>query len=189
MHAFWRLKRLREIKGITLEALAARSGLTKSYLSKVERGVSIPSLATALKLAEAFDVGVGDLFGVEASTSDYVVVRKNERKPIRRRGQRAGYSYETVAPAMAHGLFETFISHPPLKKDVARNMPRIEHGGQELYFVLAGTVEMSFPNATVKLAAGDCLRFNGRMPHRTVSLGSKRAEALVIITNEKEIRR
>ncbi|HEX9805472.1 MAG TPA: helix-turn-helix transcriptional regulator, partial [Alteraurantiacibacter sp.] len=75
-HAFWRLKRLREIKGITLEELAVRTGLTKSYLSKVERGVSVPSVSTALRLAEAFETGVGDLFGVTVSNNDFVVVRR-----------------------------------------------------------------------------------------------------------------
>src|SRR5688572_11955983 len=90
-HAFWRLKRLRELKGITLEELAARTGLTKSYLSKVERGVSVPSISTALRLAEAFETGVGDLFGVTVSNNDFVVVRKDDRKPVSRKGGTNGY--------------------------------------------------------------------------------------------------
>src|SRR5688572_17350399 len=93
-HAFWRLKRLRELKGVTLEVLAARAGLTKSYLSKVERGMSVPSIATALKLADAFEVGVGDLFGASEGARDYVVVRKGERKPFPGRGEKTGHRYE-----------------------------------------------------------------------------------------------
>jgi transcriptional regulator with XRE-family HTH domain len=61
-HAFWRLKRLREVKGVTLEDLAQQTGLTKSFLSKVERGVSMPSIATVLKIADAFKVSAGNLF-------------------------------------------------------------------------------------------------------------------------------
>ncbi|MDZ4328674.1 MAG: helix-turn-helix transcriptional regulator, partial [Pseudomonas sp.] len=45
-----RLKLLRKKLGVTLEALAEKSGMTKSYLSKVERGLNTPSIAAALKL-------------------------------------------------------------------------------------------------------------------------------------------
>lgn len=40
---------------MTLDVLAEKTGMTKSYLSKVERGLSTPSIATALKLAKALD--------------------------------------------------------------------------------------------------------------------------------------
>src|SRR5438105_262754 len=113
-HAFWRLKRLRELKNLTLEEIAERSGLTTSYVSKVERGLSVPSIATAMKLADAFDVAVGDLFGVNAHAKDFVVVRRNQRKPFNgRRGHAAGYRYEAIAPRVTHGLFEAFVMQPP----------------------------------------------------------------------------
>ncbi|NWD03163.1 helix-turn-helix transcriptional regulator, partial [Pseudomonas sp. P7779] len=48
-----RLKILRKKLGVTLESLAEKSGMTKSYLSKVERGLNTPSIAAALKLAKA----------------------------------------------------------------------------------------------------------------------------------------
>src|SRR6266705_2915867 len=116
LHAFWRLKRLRELKGLTLEQLAERTGLTKSYLSKVERGVSVPSISTALKFAEAFQVSVGELFGVNSQENDYSVVRKNQRKPFNRGGQRAGYRYEAVAPGLTHGFFDAFVVSAPFKE-------------------------------------------------------------------------
>ena len=182
-HAFWRVKRLREMKGVTLEQLAERTGLTKSYLSKVERGVSVPSVATALKLAEAFEVSVGDLFGVSAPEKDYVVVRKDQRKPFARKGTVAS-RMEAIAPGLAHGLFEAFITHPPRTRPP--DDKRVQHGGQELVFVLKGRMEMSFPHTSVRLSAGDCLVFNGRLPHHTLSVGTQPSEALIIVTSDKE---
>ncbi len=187
-HAFWRLKGLRELKGITLEALAQRTGLTKSYLSKVERGVSVPSIAAALKLAEAFEVGVGELFGLNAQVTDYAVVRKNERQPFSRRlqsSQRDGkddYSYEAIAPGLSPGLFEAFIMHPP-RKEPPR--PKARHSGREMIFVLKGRIQVNFPHTAVKLSGGDTIAFNGQLPHHIVSLGKQRAETLVIIANDK----
>lgn len=183
-HAFWRLKRLRELKGMTLEQLAERTGLTKSYLSKVERGISVPSIATALRVADAFAVGVGDLFGVSAPNKDFVVVRKDERKPFSRTGGSVGYRYEAIAPGQAHGLFEAFVSHPPF--EVPPAYKKKQHPGQELYFVLKGKIELAFPHSSVKLSAGDCVVFSGQLPHRALSIGHERAEALVIVTSGKE---
>ena len=60
-----RLKLLRKKLGITLEQLADKSGMTKSYLSKVERGLNTPSIAAALKLARALNVNVEELFDGE----------------------------------------------------------------------------------------------------------------------------
>jgi transcriptional regulator with XRE-family HTH domain len=182
--AFWRVRRLRELKGFTLEHLADRTGLTKSYLSKVERGVSVPSVAAALKLADAFEVNVGDLFGVSAPEKDYVVVRKDQRKPFTRPGQKSAARLEAVTPGLAHGLFEAFVTHPPHKR--APNDKRVQHRGQELVYVLKGEMEMSFPHTSVRLSAGDCLVFNGRLPHHTLSVGKQAAEALIVVTSDKD---
>lgn len=183
-HAFWRLKRLRELKGVTLEQLAERTALTKSYLSKVERGISVPSIATALKVADAFEVGVGDLFGVTEVSNDFVVVRKDERKPFPGRAAKAGHRYEAIAPGQAHGLFEAFIDHPPF--EVPPSYQKAQHRGQEMIFVVKGRVDVGFPHTSVKLAVGDCMVFNGQLPHRVLSLKPRRAEILVIVTSDKE---
>ena len=49
------LKFLRVQSGMTLEQLATDSGLTRSYLSKLERGLSSPSIGSALKIAKALE--------------------------------------------------------------------------------------------------------------------------------------
>jgi transcriptional regulator with XRE-family HTH domain len=183
-HAFWRLKRLRELKGVTLEELATRAGLTKSYLSKVERGISVPSIATALKVADALSVGVGDLFGVGEADKDFVVVRKDERKAFSRRGEKAGHRYQAITPGQAHGLFETFVDHPPF--DEPRGYKRAQHRGKEMIFVIRGSIDIAFPHTSVKLGPGDCIVFSGQIPHRVLSLRPQRAEMLVIITADKE---
>jgi transcriptional regulator with XRE-family HTH domain len=183
-HAYWRVKRLRELKGVTLEELAARTGLTKSYLSKVERGISVPSVATALKVAEAFEVNVGDLFGVSVPEKEFVVVRKGERKPFVRKGSKNPSRLEAITSGIVHGLFEAFVTHPPRSRSPEDT--RAQHKGQELLFVLKGQVEMSFPHTAVTLGPGDCLLFNGRVPHHTLCVGKQPAEALVVVASDKD---
>ena len=182
-HAFWRLKRLRAMKGITLEDLAQQTGLTKSFLSKVERGLSMPSIAAALKIADAFKVSVGSLFGSAESPQDFVVVRKNERKPFTGRRFKAGNRYETLAPGHVHGMYEAFIDHPPF--DEPPNYERAQHRGHEMLFVVKGRINVAFPHESVNMDEGDSIVFSGQIPHRVLSLRPRRAEILVIVTNER----
>src|SRR5258708_7499696 len=58
-----RIAFLRRQHAMTLDQLADAAGLTKSYISKVERGRSIPSISTALKIATTFDLSLGQLHG------------------------------------------------------------------------------------------------------------------------------
>jgi DNA-binding XRE family transcriptional regulator len=53
-----RIAFLRRQKAISLEDLAQKSGLTKSFLSKLERGLSVPSISTAMALAKSFGLTV-----------------------------------------------------------------------------------------------------------------------------------
>jgi transcriptional regulator with XRE-family HTH domain len=55
------LKHLREEKGLTQEALAAKAGLSLGYIARLEIGRHDPSLSTLIKLAKALKVKVGDL--------------------------------------------------------------------------------------------------------------------------------
>ena len=88
-----RLKLLRKKLGVTLEALAEKSGMTKSYLSKVERGLNTPSIATALKLAKALNVKVEELFSEDkVSLDSYSLVRSHERQPLGASGDNPGYA-------------------------------------------------------------------------------------------------
>jgi len=55
------LKRWREKRSLTQEALAHEAGITTSYASQVERGRKVPSLTVILKLCRALDCTPGEL--------------------------------------------------------------------------------------------------------------------------------
>jgi len=55
------LKRWREKRGLTQEALAHEAGITSSYAGQVERGMKVPSLTVVLKLCRALDCTPGEL--------------------------------------------------------------------------------------------------------------------------------
>lgn len=173
-----RLKQLRRQRDLTLDALANSTSLTKSYLSKIERGLSVPSLATVLKLAEAFKLSVGQLIGEDATSEIVCVTRQGERVAFSRERDRDGYTYEAIAAARKVRLMEPFIMRPPRRS--AEDNVQVEHSGEEFIFVLSGTIEIAIGEQVIRLAAGDAIYFDSSMPHRSRSVGRKRAEALVV---------
>lgn len=173
-----RLRKIRRQDGLSLDTLAAKTGLTKSYLSKVERGVKTPSLASILKITKAFGIQVGHLFGETTDDDTICVVRRSERKPIARQGAKKGYKYDAIAYKRRSKCMEAFIMHPPRHLE---DGTLFEHEGEELIFVLKGRVEVVFADRRVVLGLGDSLYFDGCQLHRSRALTAS-AETLVVVS-------
>ncbi|BAV96657.1 helix-turn-helix domain-containing protein [Lysobacter enzymogenes] len=174
-----RLRSLRKKYGWTIESLALQTGLTKSYLSKVERGLSVPSIAVALKLAHAFKIDVEQLFSDEAGErASITVVRAGERTPIARSGKASKPVYEGIATQLGHKRLLPFMMYPP--KDFATSEFK-EHAGEELMFVHKGQVEVSLAGQSVQLDVGDSVYFDSQIPHRVRSIGAQQAEVLIVV--------
>ena len=176
-----RLALLRHRQHLTLEALARESELTKSYLSKVERGLCTPSIATVVKLARALKLGVGDLLGDGEPAGAICIDRRGTRQPFLMRGA-ASYKFEPVAGARRFKQMEPFLMRPP--RSLPRAIELSEHEGEELIYVLSGKVEVVFPDRKIELGKGDSVYFDSRLPHRSRSIGTALAEALVVINRE-----
>jgi transcriptional regulator with XRE-family HTH domain len=174
-----RLAALRLLNGLSLESLAASSGLTKSYLSKLERGISQPSIATVLKLAKTFGISSGKLLGELPGPDRISVVRKDERLPFSRSEGRAGYAYEAIATQHADKSMTPFVMRPPLR--AAGDIDLVTHAGEEFIFVISGEMEIVFADCSHTLAPGDSVYFAASIPHRARSLGKVPAEALVVV--------
>jgi transcriptional regulator with XRE-family HTH domain len=174
-----RLRFLRRQRNITLEQLSTRSGLTKSFLSKVERGISVPSISTAKSLAESFELTVSQLLGEQQSDNSVCLVRKGERRSFMKTSSPNGYDYETIAGAKQYKRMEPYIMRPPTRFQDGR---KFDHLGEEFMFVLAGSIEVELAGKTYELNRGDSLYFDSHFSHRTRSLGGRNAEVLVVIT-------
>ncbi|MEV4611892.1 XRE family transcriptional regulator [Kitasatospora sp. NPDC049258] len=176
-----RLRVLRKQNRLSLEALAARAGVTKSYLSKVERGMSVPSIATALKLARVLRVDVGRLFSDQVEPELITVVRAGERSPVSGVAIPGAPYYEGIATGLSGKRMVPFVMYPP-REPV--DPPFKSHEGEEFFFVHAGRVELEFPDRTIVLETGDSVYFNSALPHRSRSVGEVDAAVLVVIHDE-----
>jgi transcriptional regulator with XRE-family HTH domain len=174
-----RIRFFRKQRNMTLDHLSGLSNLTKSFVSKVERGVSVPSISTAMKLAESFNITVGQLLGEDNHEGAISIVRKSERRSFMRAGSSSGYDYEMLAGPKQFKSMEPYIMKPPLKFQDKR---LFEHVGEEFMFVLSGSIEVELSGKSFRLNSGDVLYFDSHLPHRTRSLGNKYAKVLVVVT-------
>lgn len=170
-----KLKLLRVQAGLTLEALAQAADLTRSYVSKVERGASTPSIGAALKLAKALKVPVEDLFGAPSDTDPVAISRAGDggaRQPAQ------GEPRVVAGTSPGHRML-AFVLQPG--KERARGHPMSHHEGEEILYVLRGTVRLQLADRTETLSAGDCAHFNAAVPHKITSSGEAPAEVLLVI--------
>jgi transcriptional regulator with XRE-family HTH domain len=173
-----RVRFMREQRKMTLEQLSSASNLTKSFVSKVERGISVPSISTAMRLAESFDLTISQLLGEDHYEDGISVVRKGERRSFMRPGASLNYNYETLTAPKRFKRMEPYIMRPPFKFQGKRFF---EHVGEEFMFVLSGSIEVEFSNQVYQLHSGDSLYFDSHLPHRSRSLGKKQASVLVVV--------
>jgi transcriptional regulator with XRE-family HTH domain len=175
-----RIKSLRKNKRITLENLATETGFTKGYLSKVEKSQKAPPVSTLGNIARAFGVNISTLLGENSSATPICLVKKNERLLITRSGTSVGYSYEAVAHKFKNKMMDPFVLTLPLhpKKQI-----RYQHEGQELLFILEGTMIFHHGAEELIVEEGDCVYFDSGIPHFGESAGNKRAKCFMVIFN------
>lgn len=171
------LRPLRREQGLTLDALADRAQVTKSYLSKLERGLSTPSVAIAMALAGALNVEVGQIFG-DPGTGEFIEIdRAAGRQRLATPSSTHGSSYDGLAVGMMNKQMTPFVIYPPTTSSDEFH----EHDGDELVMILTGTVEIAFPNRVEQLDTGDSAYFKSGTLHRFRSIGTHEATILVVI--------
>lgn len=170
-----RVRRLRQSRGLSLGDVAAKAGLSRSLLSKVENARVSSPIATLANIATALDSTVGHLIGAD-SGERCVVVRRDERKLVTAK-QADGYTYETLGHKRLDKRMEPFLMTYPAGADVP---PRYSHRGEAFMFVLKGRIEFHYDGRTMTLGPGDSVYFDNELPHGARASGARAAVALVV---------
>lgn len=181
-----RLAAYRKLNALSLEEVSTRAGITKSYLSKLERGLSSPTIATLIKLAGALGITSEQLINANGAGSEIMLVKAGERVPFSRSRDRVGYTYEAIAAQRADKAMMPFIMSPPTQ--FLDEQELVSHPGEELIFLISGTMEVVFKDQIVHMTAGDSLYFNASIPHRSRSTGDTPAQALVVLSDPTQKR-
>lgn len=171
-----RLRTLRRFRRCTLQTVAARSGLSESFLSQVERGRSNASIASLRRIADALGVTMADLF--EPNGMPRPRVLKRDDRPALQFGILGRKSLLTPRP-----LHHLEVFQGELEVGGSTGEEPYAHGdSEELFLVLSGTVQLELGGELFELAPGDSIDYRSSTPHRAVNTGQERAEVLWIIS-------
>ena len=177
------VKELRHKKQITLQDLAAKTGVPKTVLGEIEKGDVVPPVATLLKLAKAFNVGMASFFEEETPGMKISVTRSGERIRIERRPHHhegeVDYIYESLETHKTDKHMEPLlVDFQPLDTG---DMVFTNHEGEEFIFVFEGRLEFRTDDRVEVLLPGDTIYFESDINHSFRSLDEKPTKAIAVV--------
>lgn len=154
-----RLRHARETNRMSLGDLAQRSGVTASFLSRVERDETSPSVANLLAICDALGLPIAELFAIPQTT----LVRRADRAHLDQLPRAADVVDTLLTPVWEHHVtvLETVAAPCGSGGESLYTMP----SQTEVCFVLDGTVEVCVEDERLMLQEGDALTFGAAAPH------------------------
>ncbi len=174
-----RLKETRKSKGLSLEATAKLSGVSRSMLSQIERGESSPTVATLWNLTRALQVDFAGLLDAgDAASSIKEIMRANRTPTIDSQGE--GCQIRILSPPDQAGQLEVyeilFAANGALISAPHRQ------GCVEHMTVLEGALSVAAGDEDARLSAGDTIRYAADCRH-SIRANGEPAKALLIVHN------
>jgi transcriptional regulator with XRE-family HTH domain len=171
-------------RSLSGETVAARAGISRNWLSKVERGTVTPSVEIVRRLALALGVSAGQLLDGPAPPTHSEgqappsartwgtplnepirVVRHDARRAIRLPDSK--HFWEILTPDLRGHLQVLWVQIEP--EDSTGGV--FEHEGEEIFVVLSGEVRLQVGAQEVTLLAGDAATISSAIPHRVTNPG------------------
>jgi transcriptional regulator with XRE-family HTH domain len=150
-----RLRGLRAERGLTLEGLAERSGVSRSMISLIERGESSPTANVLDRLAAGLGVTLAALFAEAARADASPIARRADQPTWRDPG--TGYARRNLSPPAFPSPIELVeVVLPPGAHVAYDTGPRASAVHQQL-LLLEGRLILMLGEVSYELAAGDCL--------------------------------
>jgi transcriptional regulator with XRE-family HTH domain len=184
-----RVRGLRAAQGLSLDALAAKSGVSRSMISLIERGESSPTAVVLEKLAAGLGVTLASLFDAPAAgpARGGPVARREDQPEWQ--DPASGYLRRNVSPPGVPQPMQIVEVHFPPGGRVA-----FETGGRDLrvyqqVWVLEGTIDVTLGAECYRLREGDCLAMQLDRPTMFHNPTRKPARYAVVIASETPSKR
>ena len=171
-----KIKRLRVRLGLTQEELAARTELTKGFISQLERDITSPSIATLMDILEALGTNVSEFFsdreddGVMTYAADDMFIKADEEAGVTIRW--------LVTNAQRNALEPILVTLAP----GASTEPDDPHEGEEFGYVLSGIVTLVCGEQKRRVRQGDAFYFRPNGVHYLTNSGKRTGKVLWVST-------
>lgn len=161
-----KLKATRLKNDMTIQDLAASSKVSSNMISRIERGLTIPSVEILMKLANAFGMSINFFVEEAAAGTTTVFTRKGKGQPI------FFFEDKHQITSLTHGLRDPnfAVFYDTLEKDCSSGEGGMVHSGEEFALVLSGRLSFHVEGTQYILEEGDSLTFKASLPHRWKNL-------------------
>ncbi len=166
-----KLRRLREAKGIGMEALSNDTGYPEDFLTDIEEGRIAPPVAVVLQLSHFFDVDMDQLQGTRGKE----VARKRTTSHKKRV---ASYAYTPLTTPGEKHLRAYRVTIDP---ETEHKGVEYHHEGEEFIYVIQGGLKIQVGQKTSTVKQGGCINFDSSISHKLSNPTKEKAELLVVI--------
>ena len=171
-----KIKRMRVRLGLTQEELAARTELTKGFISQLERDITSPSIATLMDILEALGTNVSEFFSDRGD--DALAVYAAEDMFIKADEETGATIRWLVTSAQRNAMEPILVTLAP-GGSTERDDP---HEGEEFGYVLSGTITLVSGDQKHKVRRGDAFYFRPTGVHYLVNSGKTEGKVLWVST-------
>ncbi len=168
-----KMRQLRQLRKLSFESLANKTGLSNRYLREIEEGRIIPPVSAVIRISKALSVDSGSFLSAEEQEA----LAKKRRESFYKRTQ--AYSYKTLTPDAETKHMKAFLVTIDPRQD--HRMVEYRHEGEEFIYVLKGEVEVRVGENQNHLKKGETLHFDSGIPHKLRNLSDEEAKLLVVL--------
>lgn len=173
-----KIKELRVLKELTLKDLSEKTGLSISFISQVERGLSTITITSLQNIADVLGESL-TYFLSSPKKQEKMIIRSYEQEVFQVKDSK--YVYYSLAGDMPDKIFDPMIAVllPGQTRDEVLPYP---HKGQEFGYVLEGILTFIIGDKEYELYPGDSLHIPSMTPHNWANFTNKIVKVLYIIT-------
>jgi transcriptional regulator with XRE-family HTH domain len=173
MHLGKKIRRMRQVRGLTAVALAKYAKVTPGFLSQLESSPTVPSLHTFERIAAALEVSLMYLLLEESREPQ--VMRQRQRQLLQ--AGEDGSRLWLLSPLPPQHLEVALLELP--RRAVSWSTVRA-YEGQQCHWVLQGSIRVDYENQTYHLDEGDSILWDATAPYRLENSGD--TEGRIVIT-------
>ena len=179
-----RISTLRESLGLSREQLAERCECNAAVIAGLEQGQLAPSLTPLIKVTRSLGVRLGTLLDDDSQLGP-VVTRSEENNEISRVksleivNDAGTLDFFSLAMGKASRHMEPFVIN--VKPACKAGTPPSSHEGEELIYVLTGTIEIEYGKQLYTLEPGDSIYYDSIVPHQVRAHGDQAARILAVV--------
>lgn len=176
-----KLKLLRKEKDLTLDKLAELSGVAKATLSRIENGVTSGNLNTHLKICEALQVNLGELYKGLESVDEKIVAfddKSIKNAEVFNYDEKVSSIILSKQTGKKKMLPQLLIIEPEKGTPEEENAP----GTDKFIYCLEGEVELSIADKKNSLKKNSSVYFDASFPHAVKNIGTKTAKLIVVVS-------